>query len=200
VLAHQGQIEGIEVEYEVPMTGPQTMTIHGQRLAGSAAGDTLILLEIEDVTEREAEERHRRQLMMTAVHELRNPLTAIKGYAQVIQKRQATSERALCTILEQVQQLSHLIDDLQASAGSGIVQAHFEPQSSISRSGTSRRFVGTSRTLSKPWRRAPSYSQSPPSNGDRRVPYLAPPSQQGGDYCLADALPSDPRLAILRIT
>ena len=67
--------------------------IHGQRLAGASAGDTLILLEIEDVTEREATEQHRRELIVTAVHELRNPLTAIKGYAQLMREAEAHQRR-----------------------------------------------------------------------------------------------------------
>src|SRR5581483_74144 len=112
ILTRDGQVEDIDVEYDVPTTGPRTMMIRGQRLAGSGAGDILILLEIEDVTEREATEQHRRELIVTAVHELRNPLTAIKGYAQMMQQRKATSETALATILEQAQQLSRLVDDL----------------------------------------------------------------------------------------
>jgi signal transduction histidine kinase len=101
--------------------------IHGQRLNEAGAPDRLILLEIEDVTEREATEQHRRELIVTAVHELRNPLTAIKGYTQVMQRRRATSETALSTILEQAQQLNRLIDDLLVGSGSGIAPPRLEP-------------------------------------------------------------------------
>jgi two-component system, chemotaxis family, CheB/CheR fusion protein len=126
ILAQDGQIEELEVEYAVPMTGPRTMAIHGQRLAGSAAEDTLILLEIEDVTERAATERDRRELIVMAVHELRNPLTAIKGYAQMMRARTGTSEKALSIILEQAHHLSRLVDDLLASSGPGIAHPRLE--------------------------------------------------------------------------
>jgi two-component system CheB/CheR fusion protein len=128
VLAQDGRIEDVEAEHYVSTIGPRSLVIHGRRLNGAGVPDRLILLEVEDVTEREATERHRRALIVTAVHELRNPLTAIKGYAQVMKRRMTASEKALATILEQAQQLSRLIDDLLVSSGSGIVQPRLEPR------------------------------------------------------------------------
>jgi PAS domain S-box-containing protein len=128
ILTQNGQPQVVEIEHDVPRTGRQTLMIHGQRLAGSGAGNTLVLLEIGDVTERETTERHRRELIVTAVHELRNPLTAIKGYAQLMQKRNASSGKALSTLLEQAEQLSRLIDDLLASSGPGIAQPCLKPR------------------------------------------------------------------------
>lgn len=128
VLAQEDQIEGLKFEHDVPTIGPRSLVINVQRLNESSVPDHLILLEIEDITEREATERHRRELIVTAVHELRNPLTAIKGYAQVMQRRKATNEGALATILEQAQQLSRLIDDLLVSSGSGIASPRLEPR------------------------------------------------------------------------
>jgi two-component system, OmpR family, phosphate regulon sensor histidine kinase PhoR len=127
-LIKDGQVESGSIEQDIPMVGRRTMVLRARRLAGLASGETLILLEIEDVTEREAMERHRRELIMTAVHELRNPLTAIKGYAQLMRKRKRTSDKALSTILEQAQQLSRLVDDLLASTAPEIAQPSLEPR------------------------------------------------------------------------
>jgi signal transduction histidine kinase len=45
-----------------------------------------------------------------------------------MQRRRATSETALATILEQAQQLSRLVDDLLVSAGPGIASPRLEPR------------------------------------------------------------------------
>jgi two-component system CheB/CheR fusion protein len=128
VLAQEDQIERVEFEHDVPTIGARCLVIHGRRLNGVGVDDRLILLEMEDITEREATERHWRELIVTAVHELRNPLTSIKGHVQLMQKRNATSEGALSTILTQADQLSRLIDDLLASSGTGFAQPCLDPR------------------------------------------------------------------------
>jgi two-component system, chemotaxis family, CheB/CheR fusion protein len=127
-LIQDGQVEGGRIEHDIPTVGRRTMVLRARRLTGLASGETLILLEIEDVTEREAIERQQRELIATAVHELRNPLTAIKGYAQLMQKRKSTSDKALATILEQAQQLTRLIDDLLTHSSTDIAQPCLEPR------------------------------------------------------------------------
>jgi len=126
VLARDGQIDGVAVEHDLLTIGWLIMEVHARRLIGPGPADNLILLELEDVTEREATERHRREFIATAVHEMRNPLAAIKGYAQFMQIRNATSEKALATILNQAYQLSRLVDDLLASSGTGIAHPCLE--------------------------------------------------------------------------
>jgi two-component system CheB/CheR fusion protein len=128
ILDWDGQIASVEVEHDLLTIGRKTLVIHARRLIGAGPGDKLILLEIEDVTERDATEQRRRELIVTAIHELRNPLTAIKGYAQFMQERKGTSEKALTIILNQAQQASRLIDDLLASSGPDIAQPSLEPR------------------------------------------------------------------------
>ncbi len=59
-------------------------------------------------------------LLSVVAHELRSPLTAISGYAQLIGRRlpqgDETPEKAVATILAQVQRLSNLADDLLDSS------------------------------------------------------------------------------------
>jgi len=128
ILAQGSQVGGIDIQHDDPTTGRKTLMIHGRRLIGPGPGDTMILLELEDVTERVAQERQRREHIVTAVHELRNPLTAIKGYAQLMQRRNGTIDKAPSTILEQAQQLSRLVDDLQAPSGTAIAQPCLKPR------------------------------------------------------------------------
>ncbi|HSN66515.1 MAG TPA: HAMP domain-containing sensor histidine kinase [Fusibacter sp.] len=61
-------------------------------------------------------EKRRKRLLASITHDLRTPLTSIKGYVEAIQdgivKDQATYEKYLATIGEKADFLNHLIDDL----------------------------------------------------------------------------------------
>ena len=127
ILAPDGQLERVSIGRDDLMTGRRSLVIQGRELVEPGTGDRLILLEIEDVTEDETTERHRREHLVTVVHEMRNSLAAIKGYAQMMEQRKATREKALPTILNQVRQLSRLGDDLLASSGAEIAALLLQP-------------------------------------------------------------------------
>lgn len=61
-------------------------------------------------------EKRRKRLIASITHDLRTPLTSIKGYVEAIQdgivKDQETYEKYLNTIAEKADHLNHLIDDL----------------------------------------------------------------------------------------
>lgn len=127
ILSQDAQIASSDLKHDLLTVGRRTVMIHAQRLSGPGPGDNLILLELDDVSERKAAERHRRELIVTAVHELRNPLTAIKGYAQLLLGRKDTNERALSVILEEAKKLTRLVDDLLASSGPDVSYLLLQP-------------------------------------------------------------------------
>lgn len=61
-------------------------------------------------------EKRRKRLIASITHDLRTPLTSIKGYVEAIQdgivKDQQTFDQYIDTILTKTNQLNHLIDDL----------------------------------------------------------------------------------------
>ena len=65
-----------------------------------------------DITERKALEALQQQFIASVGHELRNPLASIRGFAQLMQRRGAYSERAIRTIVSQTDALERLIGDL----------------------------------------------------------------------------------------
>lgn len=67
---------------------------------------------IRDISERRALERLQQEFLAMTSHELRHPLTSIKGQAQLMRRRAAYSERAVDAIVEQTDRLGRLIDDL----------------------------------------------------------------------------------------
>jgi len=130
VLAQGGQIQGVEVEHDSPTTRRRTMVLHCERLAGSGADGQLILLEIEDVTERKALERRRRDFLAVLAHELRNPVASIIGYAQLMRRRLLNDKKgtaSLGVIVKQARQVNRLVDDMLASADPGTEHLSLEP-------------------------------------------------------------------------
>jgi signal transduction histidine kinase len=67
---------------------------------------------IRDIGERREVERLQREFLAMATHELRNPLTGIKGNAQLMRRRAAYNERAVDAIVAQADRLERLVDDL----------------------------------------------------------------------------------------
>jgi PAS domain S-box-containing protein len=78
-------------------------------LLGELIATSLI---IRDISERRALERLQQEFLAMASHELRNPVAAIRGHAQLMQRRGTYSDRSVNVIVSQSDQLRKLIDDL----------------------------------------------------------------------------------------
>lgn len=77
------------------------------------AGDIIGVADItRDLTERRALERKQREFLAMVAHDLRSPLTSIKGFAQLMQRREAYSSTGIAAILNQVQLVEHLVEDV----------------------------------------------------------------------------------------
>jgi two-component system, chemotaxis family, CheB/CheR fusion protein len=135
ILASNTILTNLEVEHSFEKIGQKTMLLNALKII--AVGDTpRILLSIEDITDRqqfEAERAHlltleqlARQAAETAnrakddflsnlSHELRNPLTAIIGWAQLLQSHKLDPtriERGLEVIYRSAKAQSQLIEDM----------------------------------------------------------------------------------------
>lgn len=67
---------------------------------------------IRDISQRRELERLQQEFIAMTSHELRHPLTNIKGQAQIMRRRASYSKRAIDSIIEQADHLNRLIDDL----------------------------------------------------------------------------------------
>jgi PAS domain S-box-containing protein len=75
----------------------------------------VILSALRDITDRRHFERLQRDFLAMVTHDLRSPLTAIKGRTQLLKRRTPDDERvqgAVASILSQIGQMERLIDDL----------------------------------------------------------------------------------------
>jgi signal transduction histidine kinase/ActR/RegA family two-component response regulator len=130
VLSKDHPIHDFEVGHNFPDIGPRTMLLNARKFSLEPDAPPLILLAIEDVTERRRLERqmqeqkaalaeldHRKDEFLAMLsHELRNPLAAILNAVQLLQLQKGMNsvqqQQAQAIIERQVGQLTHLVDDL----------------------------------------------------------------------------------------
>ncbi|MGE3270393.1 MAG: PAS domain S-box protein [Chloroflexota bacterium] len=67
---------------------------------------------VRDVSERRALERMQRDFISMVGHELRTPLSALRGHAQLMKRRQTFAESSVDVIIDQADRLERLIRDL----------------------------------------------------------------------------------------
>jgi PAS domain S-box-containing protein len=71
-----------------------------------------------DISRRRELERTQREFMAIVTHELKGPLTSIKGFAQLMRRQATYSVRAVDAILLQVGQIDRLVNDMLDAARS----------------------------------------------------------------------------------
>ena len=76
---------------------------------GELSGVSSIL---RDVRERKEAERLQQEFLAMASHELRNPITAVKGHSQLMLRQGRFDAGAMQTVVAQANQLDRLVDDL----------------------------------------------------------------------------------------
>jgi PAS domain S-box-containing protein len=82
-------VADFELAHEWPAIGKKYFLINAGQLQHRAISDRLILFSIEDITERKSLEQQKDDFISIASHEIRTPVTVIKAYAQILQKRAA---------------------------------------------------------------------------------------------------------------
>jgi two-component system CheB/CheR fusion protein len=128
VLPDQASFEDYEVEHDFPALGRRIMRLNARQVVDRSDHSTLILLAIEDITERkniesrlaaqaralEENDRRRNEFLAMLAHELRNPLGAISNAARLSTLEGDHEELRFGqeVVMRQVAHLSRLIDDL----------------------------------------------------------------------------------------
>jgi len=80
-------VENFELAHEWPSIGKKHFLINASPLQHRAISDQLILFSVEDITERKSLEQQKDDFISIASHEIRTPVTVIKAYAQILQKK-----------------------------------------------------------------------------------------------------------------
>ncbi|MGC1808721.1 MAG: CheR family methyltransferase [Candidatus Binataceae bacterium] len=120
ILPDVSSLRDFEVTHDFSGIGKKTILLNARRLAQSEHSSEMILLAIEDITERqlsrknlvEADER-KNKFLATLAHELRNPLTPIRlGIELLRTDAKEVGLRQLDMMERQVDKLIRLVDDL----------------------------------------------------------------------------------------
>lgn len=112
VLPTQNPVVNFEVEHDFPSIGRKVMILNAHQVELEGVYKDNILLAIEDVTERKDIEKRKDDFLSIASHELKSPLTIVKGYNQLIQKLLPadSDEKVKQTIAKSIANLNRLND------------------------------------------------------------------------------------------
>lgn len=86
ILPTNNPVVDFEVEHDFPHIGRKLMLLNAYRVELEGQYKDQILLAIEDITDRREIERRKDDFLSIASHELKTPLTTIKGYIQALQR------------------------------------------------------------------------------------------------------------------
>lgn len=114
ILPKNNIFDNYEIEHTFPDIGHKIMILNARKFYKD--GDN-ILLAIEDITDRKDIEKQKDIFIGIASHELKTPITAMKGYAQILEKRLSDRKDSkdiylIENINKQTDRLTRLINDL----------------------------------------------------------------------------------------
>jgi two-component system CheB/CheR fusion protein len=129
LLPQEERIDGFEVCHTFEQIGPRTMLLNARQLAVGPENEPLIVMGIEDITERRAEEdslaaratdlvradRSKDEFLAMLAHELRNPLAPMRNAAEILSTPAADEgarTQAQRVLSRQIGNMSRMIDDL----------------------------------------------------------------------------------------
>lgn len=86
ILPTNNPVEEFEVEHDFPYIGKKLMVLNAHRVELAGKYKDRILIAIEDITERREIEKRKDDFLSIASHELKTPLTTLKGLVQLMQR------------------------------------------------------------------------------------------------------------------
>lgn len=134
ILPTNNPVIDYEVEHNFPHIGKKVMLLNAYRIEFEGQYKDRILIAIEDITEKKEIDRRKDDFLSIASHELKTPLTTIKGLIQLLQrmKPDGSSEKyneTLHKVSVYVDRLNILISDLldTSKIQSGNIELHLDP-------------------------------------------------------------------------
>jgi len=117
ILPTNNPVLDFEVEHEFPHIGKKLMLLNAYRVELEGQYKDRILIAIEDITERREIERRKDDFLSIASHELKTPLTSIKGFMQMLKRLQPSGlpdqyHSIFDKVSISIERLNNLITDL----------------------------------------------------------------------------------------
>lgn len=134
ILPTNNPVVDYEVEHHFPYIGRKVMLLNAYRIEFEGQYKDRILIAIEDITEKKELDRRKDDFLSVASHELKTPLTTIKGLVQLLQRMapNGPTEKFIATLDKAsvyVDRLNILISELldTSKIQSGNIELHQEP-------------------------------------------------------------------------
>ena len=134
ILPTNNPVIDFEVEHDFPYIGKKIMLVNAFRIEFEGQYKDRILIAIEDITDKKEIDRRKDDFLSIASHELKTPLTTIKGLVQLLQrmKPENASDKFSSTLDKAstyVDRLNNLISELldTSKIQSGNLEIHNEP-------------------------------------------------------------------------
>lgn len=117
VLPHNNPFEGFQVSHDFENIGKKHVMLNARKIEAEGIYKDRILLAIEDITDYRENEIRKDDFLSIASHELKTPLTTVKGYNQLIeimlsQDNKAKVQEAITKSNKYIEKLNKLITDL----------------------------------------------------------------------------------------
>lgn len=121
ILPRNSYFNDYEVRHNFDKLGPKIMLLNARRVVLEENKTQLILLAIEDITEQKEQEKQKDEFISLVSHELKNPLTSIKAYTQILQTKLKNNEdksllKIFTSMETQTTKVIDLISDLLSEA------------------------------------------------------------------------------------
>jgi len=134
ILPTNNPVIDFEVEHDFPHIGKKVMLLNAYRVEFEGQYKDRILIAIEDITDKTEIDRRKDDFLSIASHELKTPLTTIKGLVQLLQRMvpDGATEKYVETLDKvgsYVDRLNNLITELldTSKIQSGNIELHNEP-------------------------------------------------------------------------
>ncbi len=117
ILVRNTTLSNYQIEQDFPIIGRKVMRLNARKLYREANHTEMIVLAIEDITEHMSLERLKDEFLRTISHELKTPVTSVKGFAQLLLRRftkqgDEQAVRMLTRMDAQLDRLTGLVNDL----------------------------------------------------------------------------------------
>lgn len=116
ILPQKTFFQDFEIEHDFPVIGKRTVLLNARRVVQINNNEPLILLAIEDVTEKKHIEDQKDDFISIASHELRTPVTSMKAYSHLLQRHPLiTNDKEATQMLEKMDAQMNRLTELVAS-------------------------------------------------------------------------------------
>lgn len=116
ILPHKTFFYDFEIEHDFPTIGKRTVLLNARKVIQKNNNVPMILLAIEDVTEKKHIEQQKNDFISIASHELKTPVTSMKAYTQLLRNHPLiTNDKKASYMLKKMDEQMNRLTQLVAS-------------------------------------------------------------------------------------